>query len=209
MKDVCLGTTLGAALDVKGLLWTWGSNTQGELGVGDTDPRVHPYPVLQLKGKKVENIACGGSFVIALGGNVKKPIPELKLKENETKTRTTAKSGGRFYNATMEDTQQSQITKRSRSLSKSKILGDSSKKDLRKNSVTSISKVYGGEVGSSDRKKQSKVTKKKSIKTSQGKSDVPKNKKSVIRIIKQKSIAKAGRFVEDSSVNVGGSSALD
>ena len=48
-----LGSTLGAAVDSKGLVWSWGINKQGELGVGDNDPRIHPYPVLTLKGKKV------------------------------------------------------------------------------------------------------------------------------------------------------------
>lgn len=71
---------MGAAVDAKGLVWSWGSNKQGELGVGDNDPRVHPYPILTLKGKVVNSIACGGKFVIALGNNIKKEIPGLNLK---------------------------------------------------------------------------------------------------------------------------------
>jgi X-linked retinitis pigmentosa GTPase regulator len=51
--DVSVGETLGAAVDNKGLIWTWGVNKSGELGVGDNEPRVHPYPVLTLKGKTV------------------------------------------------------------------------------------------------------------------------------------------------------------
>jgi X-linked retinitis pigmentosa GTPase regulator len=53
VQSVSLGASLGAAIDEKGLLWTWGSNHSGELGVGDHEPRVHPYPVLTLKGKMV------------------------------------------------------------------------------------------------------------------------------------------------------------
>ena len=53
MEDISLGETLGAAVDSKGLLWTWGTNHSGELGVGDNEPRIHPYPVLTLKGKLV------------------------------------------------------------------------------------------------------------------------------------------------------------
>lgn len=79
--DVSLGGSLGTAVDSKGLLWTWGTNQYGELGVGDHDARIHPYPVLTLKGKQVSQIKCGGSFVIALGGNIKKEIPNLKLKK--------------------------------------------------------------------------------------------------------------------------------
>lgn len=33
VAEVCLGGgTLGAAIDEKGLLWTWGANSIGELG---------------------------------------------------------------------------------------------------------------------------------------------------------------------------------
>jgi alpha-tubulin suppressor-like RCC1 family protein len=53
VTDVKLGSHLGIAVDVKGLVWCWGANSVGELGVGDKDPRVHPYPILTLKGKIV------------------------------------------------------------------------------------------------------------------------------------------------------------
>lgn len=65
--SVHLGESLGTCLDTKGLVWTWGTNHFGELGVGDQDSRLHPYPVLTLKGKKVTQIATGASFVVALG----------------------------------------------------------------------------------------------------------------------------------------------
>lgn len=78
--DVCLGnSTLGAAIDTKGLLWTWGSNISGELGIGDNEPKVTPFPVLALKKKQVTQVACGSSFVVALGSNLKKELPGLKL----------------------------------------------------------------------------------------------------------------------------------
>lgn len=54
VEDVCLGTsTLGAAIDAKGLLWTWGSNLAGELGIGDNEPKIHPYNVSALRKKQV------------------------------------------------------------------------------------------------------------------------------------------------------------
>lgn len=78
--DVCLGgSSLGAALDSKGMLWTWGSNISGELGLGDNDPKVHPYPVMALKKKTVTQVSCGSSFIVALGSNQKKEIPGLRL----------------------------------------------------------------------------------------------------------------------------------
>jgi alpha-tubulin suppressor-like RCC1 family protein len=79
VADISLGGTLGVAVDSKGLVWSWGANKAGELGVGDSDPRIHPYPVLTLKGKVVSSVNCGGQFVIALGRNLKKEIPGLKL----------------------------------------------------------------------------------------------------------------------------------
>ena len=51
--DVSVGGCFGAALDKDGLVWTWGSNSKGELGVGDYEPRPYPYPVTHLKNKKV------------------------------------------------------------------------------------------------------------------------------------------------------------
>ena len=65
--DVSVGGCFGAAIDRDGLLWTWGSNANGELGLGDYEARPYPYPVTLLKNKPVTRVACGGSFAIALG----------------------------------------------------------------------------------------------------------------------------------------------
>ncbi len=79
------------AVDNKGLCWSWGINSMGELGVGDNDPRVHPYPVLTLKGKQVTSISCGNQFVIALGSKVRKEIPNLNLSKNLQKEKEIKK----------------------------------------------------------------------------------------------------------------------
>jgi X-linked retinitis pigmentosa GTPase regulator len=65
--EVSIGGCFGAALDRDGMVWTWGSNSNGELGTGDYEARAHPHPVSQLKNKPVVKIACGGAFAIALG----------------------------------------------------------------------------------------------------------------------------------------------
>jgi alpha-tubulin suppressor-like RCC1 family protein len=31
-------------LDSEGIVWTWGNNSKGELGLGDFAPRSIPYP---------------------------------------------------------------------------------------------------------------------------------------------------------------------
>ena len=65
--DVSIGGCFGAALDRHGMLWTWGSNSSGELGLGDFEPRNYPHPVAHLKNKPVMKRACGGAFGIAIG----------------------------------------------------------------------------------------------------------------------------------------------
>ena len=54
--DVSLGLTVGIAVDDTGLAWGWGPNENGEVGVGDMEPRVHPFPLLNLKGKIVSQV---------------------------------------------------------------------------------------------------------------------------------------------------------
>ena len=48
VKDVEIGGCFGAAVDTNGMIWTWGSNTSGELGVGDYEPRTNPFPLVAL-----------------------------------------------------------------------------------------------------------------------------------------------------------------
>ena len=67
VMDVCVGGTFAAVIDVNHSVWTWGSNTSGELGVGDYDQRSSPNLVPTLQGKQVRTLACGVSFCIALG----------------------------------------------------------------------------------------------------------------------------------------------
>ena len=43
--DVSIGGSFGAIVDKEGLLWSWGSNLSGELGLGDYEARPYPYPV--------------------------------------------------------------------------------------------------------------------------------------------------------------------
>eukprot|EP00831_Metopus_contortus_P065115 TRINITY_DN58219_c0_g1_i1.p1 TRINITY_DN58219_c0_g1~~TRINITY_DN58219_c0_g1_i1.p1 ORF type:complete len:435 (-),score=66.28 TRINITY_DN58219_c0_g1_i1:93-1397(-) len=73
--DISIGGTLGIALDEQGRIWSWGSNTSGELGLGDYDPRSQPSILAKLHSKKVVSISTGGSFVVALG--VTHNIPKM------------------------------------------------------------------------------------------------------------------------------------
>jgi len=49
------------------MVWVWGENTKGDLGVGDYSARVHPYPLVNLKGKPVDMLSVGSNFSLALG----------------------------------------------------------------------------------------------------------------------------------------------
>ena len=46
-----VGGSFGIAKDKDGLLWTWGQNSNGELGLNDLKTRLYPHPILSLKRK--------------------------------------------------------------------------------------------------------------------------------------------------------------
>lgn len=68
--NVSLGYWLFGWIDSSGLIWAWGKNSHGELGVGDWELKKTPYPVMALKSKKVTSLSCGGSFYIAIGKSI-------------------------------------------------------------------------------------------------------------------------------------------
>ena len=69
-KSISIGGAAGAAIDVQGMVWSWGSNSKGELGLGDFEPQENPRPIFSLQGKNVKHLSCGAKFVIALGNDV-------------------------------------------------------------------------------------------------------------------------------------------
>lgn len=76
-----MGHSFGVAVDAKGIAWAWGANQKGELGTGDFDPRAPPYPILNLKGKKISQLACGKDFVVALGKTYPKKQKKISGKQ--------------------------------------------------------------------------------------------------------------------------------
>ena len=70
--DIKMGENFTALLDLRGHVYTFGNNRNGELGQGDTQNRAEITKVTKLKDKKVTSIACGKNFVIALGRTVSK-----------------------------------------------------------------------------------------------------------------------------------------
>ena len=70
--DIGMGENFTSLLDLRGHVYTFGQNENGELGQGDTQKRGQPTRVTQLKNKKAIAVACGKNFVIALGRTVRK-----------------------------------------------------------------------------------------------------------------------------------------
>ncbi|CAG9318002.1 unnamed protein product [Blepharisma stoltei] len=70
IKDLTLGGTFGAVLDKAGNIWTWGSNSNGELGIGDYERRATINRLNILAGRQVSLVSCGGNFALALGQDI-------------------------------------------------------------------------------------------------------------------------------------------
>jgi len=51
--DISVGESASLILDVEGLVWSWGNNEKGELGLGDVNYRPHPFPIMSLKHKGI------------------------------------------------------------------------------------------------------------------------------------------------------------
>ena len=65
IDDLKLGEQFSVALSNKGIVYTWGQNDKGQLGLGNEMPTFDPYPVTGLT-KSIAKIACGLKHVIAL-----------------------------------------------------------------------------------------------------------------------------------------------
>ncbi|OMJ77676.1 hypothetical protein SteCoe_22667 [Stentor coeruleus] len=91
LQDIFIGTGFGVGIDTNNNIMTWGTNSDGELGIDNGEPRSAPVMVFHLKGKNIKNVSCGGKFCIALGKDIllkknceknKKVVPSLsRMKE--------------------------------------------------------------------------------------------------------------------------------
>jgi len=85
ITDVSVGHTMGSVIDHKGIIWVFGENSQGELGVGDTTARVNPYPIVSMQHKGITQVALGGGYAMAItsGNRDSKQTDSEVLKENK------------------------------------------------------------------------------------------------------------------------------
>lgn len=65
---VC-GAHHAVALDAKGVVFSWGLNDRGQLGLGDKKNRREPTRVLALKRHVIVDIAAGRDFSAAVDEN--------------------------------------------------------------------------------------------------------------------------------------------
>jgi hypothetical protein len=81
---ISIGTDVAGWIDSSGLIWAWGKNENGELGVGDCSKKETPYPVMALKTKRVTSLSWGGSFYVAIGSTItlKSPL-ENKISQSK------------------------------------------------------------------------------------------------------------------------------
>lgn len=67
MSSLSCGTYHSAVCTVEGELYSWGANTDGQLGLGDTTDRSFPHLVAaDFGGGMVLQVACGGKHSLAL-----------------------------------------------------------------------------------------------------------------------------------------------
>lgn len=53
-------------VDTEGIVWTWGANQRGELGLGDIAPRTVPYPNPNLKEKLICKVIAADGYTVAI-----------------------------------------------------------------------------------------------------------------------------------------------
>ncbi|XP_056322199.1 E3 ISG15--protein ligase HERC5.2 [Danio aesculapii] len=72
VAQISAGGNHSFVLSLSGAVFGWGSNSAGQLGLGDTTDRFVPTVVKSLSGKKTVSISCGGEHTATLskGGTV-------------------------------------------------------------------------------------------------------------------------------------------
>lgn len=82
---------MGACIDELDMVWVFGSNKEGELGVGDYTARFNPYPLISLQGKSIKSVALGGNFAFAVSSNpMHQQSHEVTLKQIDQTMLTSA-----------------------------------------------------------------------------------------------------------------------
>ena len=70
-QSIRVGGTFSVLLDSQGRTYVWGSNTNGEIGSGDTEPKAEPTLLDSIEEKTVYSVGVGATFAFALGSILK------------------------------------------------------------------------------------------------------------------------------------------
>jgi len=70
VRAISVGGAFSVILDGKGKAYAWGANTNGEIGLGDTQPRIQPTLLDSIEDKEINTIAVGSAFAFALGSRM-------------------------------------------------------------------------------------------------------------------------------------------
>jgi alpha-tubulin suppressor-like RCC1 family protein len=63
-------------------VYVWGANTNGEMGTGDTHPRIQPTLIESIQDKDVFQVSVGSAYAFALGYNMKQQYQSYLTTEN-------------------------------------------------------------------------------------------------------------------------------
>ena len=77
IEEIDIGTNFCVCMDSEGHVYSWGNNTNGELGAGDFENKDTFINVTALKGRKIKGIYCGGNYAMVLGNTTTQD--EVKL----------------------------------------------------------------------------------------------------------------------------------
>lgn len=66
IRDIACGNSFCLARDINGRVFSWGLNNYGQLGESENHAEFTPNMINYLKNQKIEKIACGEYFALAL-----------------------------------------------------------------------------------------------------------------------------------------------
>ena len=61
------------------MAWVWGSNTRGELGLGDYTTRTAPFPLVGLQERGIGHIEVGHQFSVGFAKSLKENVRETDM----------------------------------------------------------------------------------------------------------------------------------
>ena len=67
VSSVTVGGSFIVIVDMDSKIVVWGSNSKGEIGVGDSKVRNHPTRLEAIEDKSISKVGVGGSYAFAIG----------------------------------------------------------------------------------------------------------------------------------------------